>query len=116
MIHEIKNLLGPEGAMIRLQISFVPLQYWERNQFLEDRLEKCLECYSSYWEAQAHVAEDEGIPIVDVFTLFNGPEGNQDPYELGYFFDSDLLHVNFEGAKAIAELYQSIGYEYWLPE
>jgi len=25
------------------------------------------------------------------------------------------LHVNIEGAKAVAELYQSIGYEYWLP-
>jgi lysophospholipase L1-like esterase len=93
----------------------VPLRYWEGNPYLQDRLGKCVECYATYWEAQARLAEEEGIPIVDVLTLFHGPERDQDPYELGYFFDSDPHHVNFEGAKAIAKLYQSIGYEYWLP-
>jgi len=115
MIQEIKNLVGPDGAMIRLQNGFVPLRYWEGNPYLQDRLGKCVECYATYWEAQARLAEEEGIPIVDVLTLFHGPERDQDPYELGYFFDSDPHHVNFEGAKAISKLYQSIGYEYWLP-
>jgi hypothetical protein len=32
------------------------------------------------------------------------------------YFDSDPIHVNDVGAKAIAELYRSVGYEYWLPE
>lgn len=116
MIHEIKNLVGPDGAMIRLQNGFVPLRYWEGNPYLEDRLGKCVECYASYWEAQARLAEEEGIPVVDVLTFLHGPERDQDPYELGYFFDSDPLHVNFAGAEVIAELYQSIGYEYWLPK
>lgn len=115
MIREIKKLVGTHGAMIRLQNTFMPLRYWEENRYLRDRSEKCVACYLSYRQAQAQVAESEGIPLVDVFALLNGPEGNQDPYELGYFFDSDPLHVNFEGAKAIADLYQSIGYEYWLP-
>lgn len=115
MIREIKKLVGAHGAMIRLQNTFMPIRFWEENRYLRDRSEKCVDCYLSYREAQAQVAESEGIPLVDVFALLNGPDGTQDLYELGYFFDSDPLHVNFEGAKAIAELYQSIGYEYWLP-
>jgi len=115
MITEIKNLAGPDGAMIRLQNMFIPLRYWQRNLSPEKRLDTCLECFSAYWDAQAEIAASEGIPLVDVFTLFHGPDMDQDPYTQGYF-DSDPIHVNAEGAKAIAEMYRSVGYEYWLPE
>jgi len=115
MFTEIKELVGSEGVMIRLQNMFIPLRYWQRNLYLEKRLDTCLECFSAYWDAQAEISEAEGIPLVDVFTLFHGPDGDQDPYALGYF-DSDPIHVNDEGAKAIAELYRSVGYEYWLPK
>jgi len=115
MITLIKELVGPRGAMIRLQNMFVPLEYWRSNEVRQERLEACFECFSTYWDAQAEVAKDEGIPLVDVFSLLHGPNGDEDPYEKGYF-DSDPIHVNDEGAKAIAELYRSIGYEYWMPE
>ena len=115
MITEVKKIVGSEGAMIRMQNMFIPIRYWQRNLFLEKRLGTCLECFSAYWDAQAKIAEVEGIPLVDVFTLFHGPDGDQDPYALGYF-DSDPIHVNDEGAKSIAELYRSVGYELWLPD
>lgn len=114
MITEIKSLVGDSGAMIRLQNMFVPTRWWQTHSSLADRTQPCLECYAAYWEAQAKVAEEEGIPIVDVFTLFHGPDHDQDPYDMGYF-GSDPIHVNDEGAKAIADLYRKTGYEYWKP-
>jgi hypothetical protein len=115
LITIIKELAGSDGAMIRIQNMFVPLDYWKSHDVLRPRLETCLECFKSYWDAQAEVAEDEGIPLVDVYSLFHGPNSDQDPYAKGYF-GADPIHVNDEGAKAIAELYRSIGYEYWLPQ
>jgi lysophospholipase L1-like esterase len=115
MITLIKELVGSHGAMIRLQNMFVPLEYWRQDEVLRERLDTCLACFASYWDAQAKVAEEEGIYLVDVFSLLHGFDGEQDPYEKGYF-GSDIIHVNDEGAKAIAELYRSVGYEFWLPE
>lgn len=114
MITEIKSLVGDSGAMIRLQNMFIPTRWWQTHWSLADRTQPCFECYAAYWEAQAKVAEEEGIPVVDVFTLFHGPDHDQDPYDMGYF-GSDPLHVNDEGAKAIADLYRKTGYEYWKP-
>jgi hypothetical protein len=102
------------GAMIRLQNMFVPTRWWQTHSSLADRTQPCFECYAAYWEAQAKVAEEEGIPVVDVFTLFHGPDHDQDPYDKGYF-GGDPIHVNDDGAKAIADLYRKTGYEYWKP-
>jgi hypothetical protein len=115
MITLVKELAGSDGAMIRLQNMFVPLDYWKNHNVLRPRLDNCLKCFKSYWDTQAEVAENESIPLVDVYSLFHGPNSDQDPYTMG-FFGADPIHVNDEGAKAIAELYRSIGYEYWLPQ
>ena len=114
MIILFKEQVGSEGAMIRLQNMFVPLDFWKSDEVLRPRLETCLSCFKSYWDAQAEVAKDEDIPLIDVFTLFHGPMGDQDPYAEGYF-GADPIHVNEKGAIVIAELYRSIGYEYWMP-
>lgn len=114
MIREIKRLVGDKGAMIRLQNMFVPIEYWQDSIRLRDRTQACLECFAAYWEAQAEVAKEEGIQVVDVFTLFHGENHDQNPYEKG-FIGSDQIHVNENGAQAIAELYREVGYEYWMP-
>ena len=114
MIWEIKSLVGEKGAMIRLQNMLVPLRFWQDNLKLADRTQDCLECFVAYWDAQAEVAAQEGIPVIDVFTLFHGEDHDQDPYEKGYMA-SDLIHVNLVGAETIAKLYREVGYEYWKP-
>lgn len=114
MIREIKALVGEKGAMIRLQNFYVPIKYFQDNIRLQERTQDCLECFTKYWEAQSEVAIDEGIPIVDVFTLFHGENYDQNPYENGYIA-SDRMHVNLVGAEAIANLYRDVGYEYWKP-
>ena len=114
MIRAIKELVGEKGAMIRLQNMFVPTRYWQDNIRLEDRTTYCLECFAAYWQAQALVADEEGIPLVDVFTQFHGENRDQDPYENG-FIGPDRIHVNEYGAEAIAKIYREIGYEYWKP-
>jgi hypothetical protein len=114
IITEIKSLVGDSGAMIRLQNMFIPTRWWETHSSLADRTQPCFECYAAYWEAQAKVAEEEGIPVVDVFTLFHGLDHDQDPYDKGYI-GADLIHTNTDGAKAIADLYRETGYEYWKP-
>ncbi|MFL7890546.1 MAG: hypothetical protein ACK2UM_06450 [Anaerolineales bacterium] len=113
-IQEIKSLVGEKGAMIRLQNSYVPLKLFEGTQGSEDRSQGCFECFAEYFSAQAEIATEEGIPLVDVFTLFHGENHQQDPYEKGYI-SADNIHVNRPGAEEIAKLYRQVGYEYWKP-
>lgn len=113
-IQEIKNLVGEKGAMIRLQNSFVPLKIFKGTLGAEDRSQSCFECFTNYFAAQAEIANEQGIPLVDVFTLFHGENLQQDPYEKGYI-SADNIHVNRAGAEQIAKLYRQVGYEYWKP-
>ena len=106
--------MGEKGAMIRLQNSYVPLKLFEGTQGSEDRSQGCFECFAEYFSAQAEIATEEGIPLVDVFTLFHGENHQQDPYEKGYI-SADNIHVNRPGAEEIAKLYRQVGYEYWKP-
>jgi len=113
-ILEIKSLVGEKGAMIRLQNTFVPLKIFEGIQGSEDRSQNCFECFAEYYAAQAVIAAEEGIPLVDVFTLFHGEDHKQDPYENGYI-SADKMHENRAGSEEIAKLYRRVGYEYWKP-
>jgi hypothetical protein len=113
-IREIKSLVGEKGAMIRLQNTFVPLKIFEGTQGSKDKLQNCFECFADYFAAQSVIAGEEGIPVVDVFTLFHGEDHDQDPYENDYI-SADKIHVNRAGAEEIAKLYRQVGYEYWKP-
>jgi hypothetical protein len=114
IIREIKSIVGDRGAMIRLQNSFAPIKLWQGEGSPDNLAQDCLECLAAYWGAQAQIAADEDIILVDVFTAFHG-EGHQgDPYESEYIA-SDNIHMNRTGAEAIAQLYRQAGYEYWKP-
>ncbi len=114
IIQEMKSLVGEHGAMIRIQNNFVPTEIWLGKPGSEGLAHDCLECFADYWGAQAEIAAEEGIPVVDVFTLFHGADHKGDPYQKGYI-GSDQLHVNRPGAEQIAKLYRRVGYQYWMP-
>lgn len=113
-IREIKNIVREKGAMIRLQNGYVPTMIFQGGTNGEDISQDCLECFAAFWAAQAEVASEENIPLVDVFTFFHGEDHQLDPYKNGYI-GSDHMHVNYQGAQVIADLYRQVGYEYWKP-
>ena len=114
IIKEIKSLVDENGAMIILQSDFMPVNWWLEEVGLEDRIDFCLECFDSYYEAQAEVASKEGIPFKDVFHILNGENLDQNPADMGLVGD-DGIHENDKGAKLVAELYRNAGFEIWKP-
>ena len=60
------------------------------------------------------IAAQNNIPVADVYTDFNGPNGDQDMGEKGYLF-SDGSHANNAGALRMAELLRELGYEPMAP-
>jgi hypothetical protein len=114
IIKEIKSLVDENGAMIILQSDFMPVNWWLEEDGLEDRIDFCLECFDSYYEAQAAVASEEGILFIDVLHALNGEYLDENPADIE-LVGEDGIHVNDEGAKLIAELYQNAGFEIWVP-
>jgi len=58
------------------------------------------------WSA---AAEKYGVPVVDVFAAWNGPDGTAQPPRT--FHKPDGVHPSNEGVEAAAEILRQIGYQ-----
>lgn len=69
-----------------------------------------------FWQGQndavREATEERGIPFVDTYTAFNGPDHSEDPRAKGYI-GGDGEHPSEAGARFYAELLLRSGYDTW---
>jgi lysophospholipase L1-like esterase len=108
---EIVSLKNPADALIR---TFDAHTYWPVAQ---SKANGTFDGLIYHWQAANNyllqVATDYQIPVARVYQAFNGPNGDQDPFEKGYVGD-DSLHPSTKGKELMADLMRELGYEYAL--
>jgi len=109
IIAEIVSLRSPSDALIR---TFDAHTYWP---VAETKANGTFEGMNYYWQAAndylIQVATEYQIPVARVNEAFNGPNGDEDPFENGYVED-DFTHPSRKGEELMAELLRGLGYEY----
>jgi hypothetical protein len=70
----------------------------------------CIHCWTTFNESIRIAAEENNIPLISVYDLFNGPNHDEDPREKGYIGGMGLFPSG-EGALAIAESIREEGYD-----
>lgn len=71
---------------------------------------ECTRCWEIFNSAVRQAAEAYNIPLVSVYSAFNGSNHEEDPREKGYI-GSDGIHASEQGQQAIADLLSEAGYE-----
>lgn len=71
---------------------------------------ECIAGWESNFAVLRQAAEAQGVTLVPVFDLFNGPNHDEDPRERGWI-EGDGYHPNDAGAAAIAEALAAVGFE-----
>ncbi len=76
-----------------------------------------VEVYNSYvvtlYEHMARSCADQGIPVLDLYALYDGPKAN--PSLPAIASTGDGVHVSNEGDAVIANLLRDLGYEFVKP-
>jgi hypothetical protein len=113
IIAEIVSLRDPSDALIR---TFDAHTYWPVTHSKEN---STFDGLIYYWQAAnnylVQVASEYQIPVARVYEAFNGPNGDEDPFEKGYVWD-DFYHPSTKGKDLMADLMRALGYEYALPK
>jgi lysophospholipase L1-like esterase len=109
LLVEISSLADPRVTLIRPIIPRV-LEYYARAY--QDQPED-VEVYNSYvvalYEHLAQSCAEQGIPVLDLYALYDGP--NADPYVPEIPGTGDGVHVSDEGDEVIAGLLRELGYD-----
>ena len=109
LLAEIAFLTDPHETLIRPIIPGV-LEYYAR--VYKDQPED-VDAYNSYvialYEHMAESCADSGIPVLDLYQLYDGP--NADPNAPEIAGTGDGVHVSDEGDVVIAGLLRELGYE-----
>ena len=109
IVAEIVFLRSPSDALIR---TFDAHTYWP---VAHSKANGTFEVLNKYWQDAnqylVQVASEYQIPVARVNEAFNGPSGDEDPFEKGYVWD-DFLHPSTKGKERMADLMRAIGYEY----
>jgi lysophospholipase L1-like esterase len=113
LLSEIASLAEPHETLIRPIIPGV-LEYYAR--VYKDQPEE-VEVYNSYvvalYEHMARSCAERGIPVLDLYALYDGPDA--DPSLPDLAGTGDGVHVSNEGDAVIAELLRDLGYEFVRP-
>ena len=106
IISEIYSLRGRRKTIIRLidNYHFYVNVHIERGVFETKKM-----CVKAYNDRLHEVASKYDIPVVPLYLAFNGPNGEEDPDEKGYFIDG--INTNETGDIIIADLLRELGYE-----
>jgi len=104
---EIFSLRDGKPTIIRATDFFNPLI--DGHKFCEMENE-CTRCWETFNNAVRIAAEDNNIPFVSVYDLFNGGNHDEDPVEKG-LIGNDYIHASKDGIIAIADLLREAGYD-----
>jgi lysophospholipase L1-like esterase len=106
VIAEIYSLRGGRKTVIRLveQYHFLVNFHKKYGGFEDTKM-----CVNAYNDRLHKVASKYNIPVVPLYLAFNGPNGDESPYEKGYLYDG--VHPNETGDVIIADLLRELGYE-----
>jgi lysophospholipase L1-like esterase len=109
LLAEISSLADPRETLIRPIIPGI-LEYYAR--VYKDRPEE-VEVYNSYvvalYEHMARSCAERGIPVLDLYALYDGPDADPSLPELAG--TGDGVHVSREGDAVIADLLRELGYD-----
>jgi lysophospholipase L1-like esterase len=109
LLDEIASLADPRETLIRPIIPGI-LEYYAR--VYKDQQEE-VEAYNSYvvalYEHMARSCAERGIPVLDLYALYDGP--NADPSLPEIAGTGDGVHVSKEGDAVIADLLRELGYD-----
>lgn len=113
LLAEIASLANPSETLIRPIIPRL-LAYYAR--VYKDQPED-VEAYNSYvvalYEHMAHSCAEWGVPVLDCYQLWDGPNADPDFPELAG--TGDGVHVSDEGDVLLAGLLRELGYEFAEP-
>ena len=111
MLDEVLSLASPSDTIIRVMDFYYPYVgkdqekgIYKQNKRYWLKFNKCI----------IKSARERNIPVANVFTAYNGLNGNEDPVERGYIAD-DHLHPSEDGMDVIAEEFRKLGYGYASP-
>jgi len=108
MLDEILTLASPSDTIIRIMDFYFPYVGRHKRKGIYSTTKK-------YWmdfnECIFQAARRNGIPVANIFTAYNGSDGNDDPVDKGYMA-SDRLHPSELGMDVIAEEFRKLGYQY----
>jgi lysophospholipase L1-like esterase len=111
MLDEVLSLASPSDTIIRVMDFYYP-------DVGKDQEEGIYKQNKRYWlkfnKCIIKSARERNIPVANVFTAYNGLDGNEDPVEKGYIAD-DRLHPSEDGMDVIAEEFRKLGYGYASP-
>jgi lysophospholipase L1-like esterase len=109
LLIEISSLADPRETRIRPIIPRI-LEFYAR--VYKDQPQD-VEVYNSYvvalYEHMARSCAEQGIPVLDLYALYDGP--NADPYIPEIPGTGDGVHVSDEGDEVIAGLLRELGYD-----
>jgi lysophospholipase L1-like esterase len=109
LLDEISSLAHPSETIIRPIIAGI-LEYYARAY--SDRPAD-VDVYNSFvvtlYEHMARSCAERGIPVLDLYALYDGP--NADPSLPEIAGRGDGVHVNDEGDAVIADLLRELGYD-----
>ena len=104
IIDEILTLCSPDETLILLANVGNPfLAGWKAVGIFDDIKEPLVDAWIYHIE---QIAVEKDIVLVDVYTVFNGPDGN-DPVPDEFIMD---IHFNQEGHRLVADLHRAVGY------
>jgi lysophospholipase L1-like esterase len=109
LLAEIVSLADPREVLIRPIIPGI-MEYYAR--VYKDQPED-VEAYNSYvvamYEHMARSCAERGIPVLDLYALYDGPDADPSLPEIGG--TGDGVHVSDEGDAVIADLLHELGYD-----
>jgi hypothetical protein len=106
IVDELVALRSPRDAIIRA------VNLWEIGYRKSRELGIEPAMHTIFTSANAGVAAAaaaHGIPVVDTWATFMGPDGTTDPVTVGYLLD-DMSHLTAKGAIALGRLLGDLGY------
>jgi lysophospholipase L1-like esterase len=113
LLDEIASLANPRETLIRPIIPRI-LEYYAR--VYKDQPGD-VEAYNSYvvalYEHMARSCAERGIPVLDLYALYDGPDADPSLPEIAG--TGDGVHVSNEGDAIIADLLRDLGYAFVKP-
>jgi len=108
LLDEILTLTSTNKALIRVMDTYFPFVAEYKRIGIYDQSKDYIREFNNHIEQSA---TERGIPVVYIFLLFNGPDGDEDPFEKGWIA-ADFQHPNETGLELIASEFRKLGYQY----